>query len=240
MDKDFIKEAEKITTFNINSSDFTHLDYKKEVRHLVNKHWFPKVDTSSVYQQNITFSGINQSIQTLKKHDGKSFNHLYSYNLKGTGPGEIMFYYLVDDAKVGGGSSCGVDIEVGKNKYELKAVNKVKHKILTGTYVNNFKLSGTLNLNEVMSGIQDLTNINKTEVSGSKINEVRNTSTFKDIENIYREQASYYFKHHEVIFLDNSKSNTRGEIISFGRIKPENIFIERMTSGTVKPIIKIE
>lgn len=239
MNKKYIKEAEKLTSFNIKSTDFTHLNYKKEIRHLVNKHWFPDMDCQGVYKQNITFSGINNSIKKLKKHNNESFNHLYSYNLKGTGPGEIMLYYLVDKATVGGGSSCGVDIEVDGNKYEIKAVNKIKNKKLDGIFVNNFKLSGTINLNEIMKGIQDLTDINKNEIAGSKINEIRHTSTFKDIENLYREEASYYFKHHDVIFLDNSKSENRGEIISLGKVNPENIFIERMTSGTVKPLIKI-
>lgn len=240
MNKEFLKEAEKITAFNISSSDFSHINYKAEIRYLINKHWFPGIKSNSVYKQTISYKGINESIDKLKTHGNDSFDRLYSYNVKGIGPGEVMLYYMVDKAVIGGGSSAGVDISIDDEHFEVKAVNKVSNKVLKGTFVNNFKLGGTVNLSPIIKDLQELTGINKTELPGSTVNELRENKDFKDIENAYRDAASYYFKYHDIIFMNNSKTNDRGKIISIGKVKPENIFIERMTSGTIKPIIRID
>jgi len=151
-----------------------------------------------------------------------------------------MLYYMLDDGIIGGGNSAGVDITSDGKNYEVKAVRKTTNKVIEGKFVHNFKLGGTVNVSPVIKDLQELININKTEIPSSKINEYRNTHEFSKIENLYREAASYYFNNHEIIFLDNSTSKTRGNIIFIGRIKPESIYIERVTSGTVKPLIKIE
>jgi len=65
MDKDFLENAEKITTFNIACSDFSHTTYKKEIRYLVNKHWFPEVKYEKVYQSKVTYSGLNAGVSHL-------------------------------------------------------------------------------------------------------------------------------------------------------------------------------
>ena len=37
---DFLRKAERVTSFNIVTKDFESLNYKKEIQHLFNKHFF--------------------------------------------------------------------------------------------------------------------------------------------------------------------------------------------------------
>ena len=240
MNESFLQKAEKMSTFNLTCNDFSHVNYKTEIRYLINKHWFPMESHDNIYNQNINKWSINESVDTLKQHNNEHFENLYSYHLKGVGPGEVMLYYMINNATIGGGNSSGVDISVDGLNYEVKSVQRTTNKKMKGSFVNDFKLGGTTNLHPVIKELQSLTNINKTEIAGSKINNIRNTPEFREVEEVYRQEAAYYFNSHNVIFLDNSKSSTRGSIISIGKVKPENIFIERVTSGTVKPLIKIK
>ena len=238
MDKQFLNRAEQFSTFNFSGSDLTHLTYKNEVRHLVNKHWFPEKN-EDVYLDDVEKENINKSIHKLKSINSDSFKRLYSYNIKGIGPGEVLMYYLIDGAQVGGGSSAGVDLTVNGKDYEIKAVKTVFNKVLDSYFLNDFKLGGTVNLTEIMQGLQEIGKVSKTELAGSKINEFRYTKDFKELEKQFRELASEYFKEHNIIFLDNSNKKY-GEVIDVGKVKKENIYIERMTSGTIKPLIKLD
>lgn len=238
MDNTFLKRAEQFTAFNLYSSDLTSIKYKNEVRHLISNHWFPEVDQSKVFHYNLNKENVNKSVQKLKETNKEGFQRLYSYNMKGIGPGEIMLYYMIDEAVIGGGSSAGVDLTVNSVNYEIKAVKVVKNKVIEGQFLNDFKLGGTVNLTEIMQGLQEIGKVKNTELSGSKVNDIRETKKFKKLESLYREKASEYFSDHNIIFVNNSNKYT-GEIINIGKVKPENIYIERMTSGTVKPLIKI-
>lgn len=236
LNKDFIKRAEQFTTFNIFANDLTSVTYKNEVRHIISKNWFPS-NKENVYSYELDKTKINDSIHKLKSINKEGFHRLYSYNMKGIGPGEIMLYYLIDGATIGGGSSAGVDISIEGENYEVKAVKSVYNKTLEGQYLNDFKLGGTVNLTEVMQGLQELGKVTKTELPASKVNEIRNTKDFKALEELFRRIAAEYFKEHKIIFLDNGNKN-KGEVINISPIEPKNIYIERMTSGTVKPLIK--
>ena len=44
LDADFLRRAQKVTSFNLTSKDFTSLKYKKEIQHLIRMHFFPKFD----------------------------------------------------------------------------------------------------------------------------------------------------------------------------------------------------
>lgn len=238
LDETFLTRAKEVTSFNLYSNDLTTIKYKNEVRNLITSNWFPNINESKIYSKNLDKDALNESIALLKEHNSDGFDRLYSYNMKGVGPGEMMLYYMIDDASIGGGSSSGVDLIVNENKYEIKAVKPVKNKVLEGNFLNDFKLGGTINLTPTMKGLQELANIENTELAGSKVNAIRNTEKFKTLESDYREKASDYFQNHQVIFVNNSKKNN-GEIINIGKVETEDIFIERMTSGTVKPLIKI-
>lgn len=238
MDHTFLKRAEQFTAFNLYSKDLTTVKYKNEVRHLILNHWFPEVDKSKVFHYNLNKENVNKSVQKLKETNKEGFQRLYSYNMKGIGPGEVMLYYMIDDAIIGGGSSAGVDLTVNSVNYEIKAVKIVKNKVLEGQFLSDFKLGGTVNLTEIIQGLQEIGEVDTTELSGSKVNDIRDNQEFKKLESLYREKASEYFSDHNIIFVNNSTKYT-GEIVNIGKVASENIYIERMTSGTVKPLIKI-
>ena len=238
MDQEFISRAEKTSVFSITSQDVASLNYKNEIRYILNKHWFPDLEHNKIFTESTNFHDLNKSIQLLKLYDPGAFELLYSYNLKGLGPGEIMLYYILNKGMLGGGSSAGIDLIVGDKDYEVKAVRPIKNRVLEGQFMNDFKLGGTCDLSNIISDLKAIGNVNKTELPGSRINKLRNNKYFKLIEEEYREIAGEYFSEHDVIFMNNSKTN-RGEIIQMNKVHPENIFIERMTSGTVKPLIKI-
>lgn len=245
MDNDFIQRAEKLTSFNISPCDVSSNQYKGEIRHLVNTHWFSD-SSENVYQEKLDKLELNESIDYLKDEHNEGFKMLYSYNMKGIGPGEMMLYYLVDGAVLGGGNSAGVDLIIGDpsitindDEYEVKAVKTVTNKVMDGKFVHDFKLGGTVNISDIMTRLRKLGNVSKNELPTSKINLLRGNPIFQEIERDYRDVAYEYFKKNKIIFIDNSPSRM-GKIIDIGIIEKERIFIERMTSGTIKPLIKIE
>ena len=61
---------------------------------------------------------------------------------------------------------------------------------------------------------------------------------FKKIEDRYASVAADYFKGHEVIFINNSGPNL-GKIEAIMSVQKSDVMIERVTSGTVKPLVKL-
>ena len=62
---------------------------------------------------------------------------------------------------------------------------------------------------------------------------------WKKIENEYKNQAYDYFKDHDVIFMNN-KTKKIGEVIAIKKVGKSDIELENITSGTVKPAIKVK
>lgn len=241
MDKTFISRATKITSFNLTAADFTSLKYKKEIQHLFNLYFFPKFDinkTASSFNENT----INSLISVLKSEDRSMFEKLHNYNLKGVGPGEVTLFFLIDNAQLGGGSSAGVDVRIGAKGYEVKAVKVSRDKI-----ASDFKLGGTVPLTDIIDELYKLNTKlklpgKKTEMSGSIMDSMREKapSDFKAIETKFKEIAyQSYFKNHEVIFINNGSGQDLGNIEAVKKISKAEIFIERVTSGTVKPKVKL-
>jgi hypothetical protein len=143
-DWEFIKRAQRVTTFNFITKDFESIENrKKEIQYLFSQTFFPKFDLTKTVTEVKKYQ-LNSLIQDLKKEDPKSFENLYTYNLKGIGPGEVLLYFLIDTAKLGGSSSSGADIiTVNGIEYEVKAIQKT-----SDNYAIDFKLGGTINLSE--------------------------------------------------------------------------------------------
>lgn len=238
MDKSFLDRAETYTVFNIISDDITSIKFKKEIRSLINKHWFPNIDESSIYLKKITKGNINKSINKLKKINQENFDKLYSYNMKGLGPGELLLFYLVDEVVLGGSFQPFPDVILKDKRYEVKATKEFNHKVLDGRFLNDFKLGGTLNLSHIMVDLKKLAKSDNSEIPTSKINDLRRYKRYQKIEKRFREEVSNYFNRN-IIFLNNNKKDSKGEIISIKKILPQDIFIDRMTSGTIKPLIRI-
>lgn len=237
MDKDFIKRATRITSFNLKPSDFTDLRYKKEIQHLFHTYFFPKFDVNQTLDS-VDQSRLNTLINKLKAEDRDMFSKLHNYNLKGVGPGEATLYFLLNYAHLGGGSSAGVDLVDRSGKYEVKAVK------VSGGVASDFKLGGTVPLSEIMTDLNNLRERlklagSKTEISGRLTDEMRTKAPkeFKLIEERYAKLAYEYFKGHKVIFINNG--NNLGYIEAIKEVKERDITIERVTSGTVKPRVKL-
>lgn len=240
MDNEFIQNALRITSFNLSAKDFESLKHKKEIQYLFGVHFFPKFDLSKTIKD-IDKNKLNKLITELKSIDKVMFTKLHKYNLKGVGPGEVTLYFLVDDAHLGGGSSAGVDLIVGSNKYEIKSVDITGD----GKYAKNFKVGGTFSLSSVVTGIQKLAKEAKlttgSEISVVKIRTLREKYPleFGRLEEEYKDLTyNNYFKAHDIIFMRNSTSKI-GDIAAIKRVKKEDIIIESVTSGTIKPFVKI-
>ena len=61
----------------------------------------------------------------------------------------------------------------------------------------------------------------------------------KKIEDQFAKLAyDFYFSKHDIIFFNNAGKN-QGDIIAVKSVKVADIRIDRVTAGTIKPIIKI-
>jgi len=243
LDLKFIREAERVTRFNISAVDFTKTTYKKEIQHLFNKHFFPNFDLSKTVND-INMNRLNALIEELRRENRELFFKLHSYELKGVGPGEATLYFLVNTARLGGGSSAGEDLIIANGRtYEVKAAT-----ISTDGYASNFKLGGTVPVYDIMSKLAELCKKHKiaiskpTEIGKEAIDKIRKLEpeTYAAIEKSFVDAAAKYFSGHEIIFINNNNNNqTRGRIESIKKVKKSDISLERVTAGTVKPRIKL-
>ena len=88
MDKNFIKRALHVTSFNLSASDFESTTYKNEIQYIFNMHFFPKFDLSHTIN-GVDMNKMNSIINKLKSEDSAMFAKMHNYNLKGVGPGEV-------------------------------------------------------------------------------------------------------------------------------------------------------
>lgn len=241
MDKDFIKRATRVTSFNISTSDFESLKYKKEIQHLFNLHFFPNFDMKYTVDS-IDMNALNSAIDKLKREDSAMFEKLHSYNLKGVGPGEATLFFLCNSAYLGGGGSAGVDVIASNGRFEVKAA-----RITNEGEARNFKLGGTVPLAEIMSGMDKLRRElklpgNAGNIGRSVLMTIRQKmpAEYAKVEGLYKDAAYAYFKNHKVIFINQNDSKaTRGRIQAIKNVKRDDITIDEITSGTVKPRIKL-
>lgn len=240
LDHEFLARALRVTSFNLNANDFISLRHKKEIQHLFTLNMFPKFDH---FLDTVNKAQLNRAISELRRTEPTNFQHLYSYNIKGVGPGEIMLYYLLNKGHLGGGSSAGLDLVVGSKGYEIKAVDYSPQ-----GYVNNFKVGGTFSLANIIRETQDLKRAAGLG-SGSEVNsgelKVLEEKYPKEIKKIYNDYADItyknYFRSHDIIFLANSNGRTykKGDVIDIRKVKKEEILFERITSGTIKPRVLV-
>jgi hypothetical protein len=244
LDMEFLARAERVTSLNLSAADFTKIDgRKKEIRYLFTKHFFPTLKEEDFLKDStVTKDKLNSFVEKLKNISAEKFNNLYSYNLKGVGPGEVLLYYAYDLCKLGGGSSAGLDvIFMPSGGYEIKAA------MLKGSgYLSDFKLGGTFSLNKVENALFALAEkegFEKAEISTSKIDVLKKKypKEFGALEADYADIAyNNYFKNHEIIFFDNAPSlKRRGSVLAVKQVQKSDIKIERYTSKSLKPLIKL-
>lgn len=240
LDMDFISRVEKVIAFNLTASDFQSLTHKKEIQFVFTKNLFPNFNLKAYAVNTIDMVKLNNAIAKLKSYDRDGYNKLHKYTVKGIGPGEIMLYYLTNTGYLGGGQSAGVDLIVGSKQYEIKAVDITGD----GKYAFNFKTGGTFNTSDLIA--RGLTFKKKVNGGGEGIN----TATINEIkkqfpdewdklEKDYKKRVyDNYFRNHEMIFINN-KTTKIGEIVAIKKVAMDDIIFERVTSGVIKPRVKI-
>lgn len=239
MDKDFIRRATKITSFNLIPKDFESLKYKKEIQTLFNTHFFPEFNLANT-SKGVDLSKLNSNIQALKNEDFSLFQNLHKYNLKGIGPGEVTLFFLIDNAHLGGGASAGVDLVVGSKKYEVKAVD-----VSSDGYAINFKTGGTFNTSDIIARLMQLkkdVNAGGEGVNKSALEAIKRKypDELENIKNTYVDRVyENYFKNHEIIFIRNT-TRKMGNIEAIIKPKKNQIQLEVVTSGVIKPKVKIK
>lgn len=238
LDMDFIRRAEKVTAFNLTTKDFETLKNKQEIQYLFIKNFFPDFD-SNKFLDKVDMSALNRLIDGLRSKHKNDFVKLHKYPLKGVGPGEATMYFLINNAHLGGGASAGVDLVVGGKNYEIKAVD-----VSRDGFAKNFKVGGTFSLSSIISGLQKL----KKDVGGSgsevntgDLNKIRQQfpAELKKLEQEYIDLTyKNYFSKEEIIFIYNSGPNL-GKIAAVKKVQKSDIRLERVTSGTIKPLVKL-
>ena len=240
MDHSFIQRVTKVTTPNFQAADFTSTKYKGEIQHIINTHFFPKFDINDTVK-GVDISKLNRCIDTLRKEGLDYFTPMFkSYNLKGIGPGEIMLYFLIDNAYLGGGSS-SVDMFVGSEGYEIKAVD-----VSSDGYAYNFKTGGTVPTSNIIEkfyalGQKHKMTISRTEISKGTLETLRSKdqASFDSIVDQYVDVAyNDYFKLHKFIFIRNTGSKM-GRVESVKEVKKSDVKLERITAGVIKPRVKL-
>lgn len=241
LNMEFINNALKISSFNIPATEFTSTAHKKEIQYLFNMHFFPKFDISKTID-GVNMVALNKLISSLKKEDMNMFKKLHGYNLKGIGPGEVTLYFLINNCRLGGGSSAGLDVIVGSNGYEVKAVSVSRDR-----QAYDFKLGGTVPIDETKKELNQLRVKlglagSSTEIAPTVLQAMKQKAPkeFGAIEAKFAKTAyDGYFKNHDVIFINNSKTSKQGDIEAVKSIKQNEIFIYHMTSGTIKPKVQL-
>ncbi len=252
LDANFLKRAQKVTSFNLASKDFTSLKYKKEIQHLIRMHFFPKFDLDKTIAGKPTKDQLNKVIKELKKENLSKFLALHNYNLKGVGPGEATLFFILDDAHLGGGSSAAADIKIGSTDYEVKAGN---FNAKQNAY-KDFKIGGTVPLEKMTAAafkLRDMVDPNlkmgkqgRAEKNG--VNGQQQAAIMKDrklaaqwnsqVEIPYRKVTHKYLNKNPLILLINkTPAQQLGEVYHVGPIRETAISIDVITQGTIKPKI---
>lgn len=241
LNMEFINNALKVSSFNLKPAEFITLNHKKEIQYLFNMHFFPKFDIAKTID-GVNIDTLNNLITSLKTQNMAMFKKLHKYSLEGIGPGEVTLYFLINNCKLGGGRSAGVDVIVGSKGYEVKAVS-----VSLDRMAYNFKLGGTIPLDETKVALNKLRvklgiGGSATEISPEKLKDMKQQAPaeYNAIEAKFAKLAyDGYFSKHEVIFINNTDTSKQGNIESIKQIKQNEIFLYHVTSGTIKPKVKL-
>lgn len=228
---ELLESATKYMYFNIDRKLFQTIDYKDEIKRLFEKHWFLEEIKQLTVEKESDIKLLNTYIIYIKNNINL-FNRLFHYPLKRTGNAEVMLFLLIKNSFLSNISSSGTDIVVNNNHYEIKHCVVSKKYKSQKLYYNNFKLGNSFCPRLIINAIEKyFDKIPK----GSEMAEARKDPKFLEIENEYRHLVyNEYFSKHNMLFIDK-----HGEIKFVGKVKKENIFIDTITEGTIKPMILI-
>ena len=254
LDLDFIKRASTSNTFKLDAKDFQSLKYKNEIRFLISKRWFPDLQMSDLFLSAIDFNSLNTALNTIHGANKSGFLELLQEEPKGMGPGEVLLYFLLDNAHLGGGNSAGIDIIDNGTPYEIKAVKRKSD----GT-LYNFKLGGTVPISNILNKIMKLKEellkfypkIKEGEATGINNKHLAGFEDRKFLKHIKTlgllpwdallmefQDVAYngYFKAHPIIFVGSKAASKDeiGRIYNILDVQQKQIGMS-VTSGTIKP-----
>ena len=248
LDSDFLQRAQKVTSFNLTSSDFTTTKYKSEIQFLFKTHFFPDFDIDKTIKGTPKANELNNLIKKLRSESSSKFFALHNYNLKGVGPGEATLFFLLDDAVLGGGSASAADINIGSRSFEVKAGD-----LSQDGFFKNFKLGGTVPLDKMVGAalrLRDEVDPNgrlgkeKNGVNGSQIAAILKDPKLKaqwnrEVEEPYRLAAYKYLSKNPLILMINKVPKARlGDVVFVGNLGRNQVYLDVVTQGTIKPKIK--
>ena len=244
LDRKFIRSAmSKITQLNLSAKDFESLENKAEIQYLITTTYFPEFDWKKLNMKGFDTKKLNDMVAELRSQS--MFSKFYAWTPRGVGPGEVMFYYLVNDAKLAGGKEGG-DLRIGNNTYEIKSATiSWAQKAASG-----FRLGGTFKMPGLMKDVFDLlektpeavklgkekSGINKKQMAVLLKKYPREMKKIMD--EWKRTVHSKYFSKYDFIFTDNTSKTRKGEIAYAGPINPNMIDTDSVTQGEFKPIIR--
>lgn len=236
----FIKRVLSKTNLVFDAKDFENIKYKKIIQKLIAAKWFGKASDIK------TSKGVNQktiedSIEKLKKIDKQSYNKLFRYKPTNSnpGPGEVLLYFLIDDAVLGGDSSKGVDLIVGNDKYEVKAAKHAKKE----NFLYGFQTGGTVDNSEMISKFlklkKQIDDPSKTDTGVTKKDLDKIKKKFKSehdllLKDYQKRVYEQYFKDKKIIFFDSTKPpstfgdippDSNGKLIAIMQVKQKDIGI---------------
>lgn len=254
LDGDFVKNALRLKAFTLKSQDLKTTKYKKEIQFVVRSTWFPNFDLKDTIKgTKFSKNAHNKLLAKLKKEDAKNAESLVHYPMSGIGPGEFMFYFMYDEASIGGGASKGIDVSLGNNGAELKSISVSKSdkgEIPKG-YVSGFFMGGAEDTSKLANKFA--TEFGKIGIKSGgaggglefgrkklKVLKQKEPAIYKRLENEFKQIASRYFAKHTVIFINNDKKDaTYGEILHVGPVNARNVIIDTITQSSIKPAVKI-
>jgi hypothetical protein len=254
LDAEFLKRAQRVTSFNLSGDDFTSLKYKAEIQHLFHIHFFPGFDLDKTIKGRPTPAAINALVKELKRENRSNFNALHAYNLKGVGPSEATLFFLIDDAHLGGGASAGVDLVVGSNNYEVKAGDYSAAQGEQKKFFKNFKLGGTVPLDRIVSKAFQLRDADskikamateRNGVSSKQIKAILADTALgpqwkKEVEAPYQKLAHGYLAKNDLICMINkTPAAQKGECLFIGKPTLSQVHLDVVTQGTIKPKLDV-
>lgn len=225
-----LANATKYMYFNLDRKLFQTLEYKVQIKELFEKHWFlEEIKQLHIKEEKDIFL-INSYVLYIKNLNINLFNRLFHYPLKRTGNAEVMLFLLIQNSFLSTISSAGNDIVINDIHYEIKNCLTSKKYKSDDMYYSNFKLGNSFCTRSIINNIENYFGY---VPKGSEISEARNDIDFLKIEEQYRDLVfAEYFSKHNIIFITKY-----GEIKFVGKIKKEQIFIDTITEGTIKPMI---
>ena len=218
--------------FNLDRKLFQTDEFKDEIKELFEKHWFFEKINQLTVKNTADIYNLNSYVSYIKNKDLDLFNRLFHYPLKRTGNSEVMLFLLFENAYLSNSGASGNDIIINNIEYEIKNCIVSKKYKSDSLYFSNFKLGNAFCVRNIINNIENY--FNKIP-KGSEIAEARKDSDFLRLEEEYRNVVyNEYFNKHDMIFIDKY-----GEIRFVGKVLKENIFIDTITEGTIKPMILI-